>query len=96
MNYNFKEIIHILFVFDDEIDISVAQLESQTLPSVERDFFWLVLLNVVGIHMLSKHPESRWNATKKDAFDIIKVATGRALVKIKHPISDIILHLLFN
>jgi hypothetical protein len=46
--------------------------------------------------MFSEHPEPGGNASKKDAFDLIQVATSGTLVKIIPIILNKIVHLLFN
>jgi hypothetical protein len=51
-----EEPIHLLLILDHEVNISVAQLESQALPAVK----WQLteLLHFHQVEVLSQHPES--------------------------------------
>ena len=58
INENHQKIIHILFLFYDQVDHSVLKLESNALPRVEGNVQGIVLLGSDGVHVLSEHPEA--------------------------------------
>lgn len=83
INNNCQELVHVLIIFDDKINISVGQLQSDALPSEEWEFSSIVILDIQRIQVLPKHPESGRNASEQDTLDIRKVATCAWLGKPK-------------
>ena len=57
-------------VFDNKIDVSRFELESQALPSIERHLRVSILKKVNRIHVLSVQPEPGLSWPKNNVLDI--------------------------
>lgn len=68
------EVVHVFRVFDNQIDVSVLQLQCYALPGVERHLAVDVFRTIKENQMLSKQPEPRGRPTEQYSFDIGQVA----------------------
>lgn len=56
------EAVHVVVVGDDQVDISVLELQSDTLPGVEGSLSINDVANIHAVHLLSEHPKSTGQA----------------------------------
>ena len=74
-------------IFDDQVNITVLQLEGYALPTVERKVVQSLIIHVIDV--LSEHPEAAWEASINETLDVCKF-TGTFALKLTdldHPFS---------
>ena len=68
---------HRLLALDDEVDVSVRQLDGDAVPAVERQVLDKEARH--GVDVLPQHPEARRLAAEDEALDLADLATAAGL-----------------
>jgi hypothetical protein len=72
----FEQQVHVLIIFNNQVDVTVLESQRDALPRVERNIFQLA--NGQRVEMLPQHPEPRGDCTEHKALDFRDVAAATA------------------